>query len=96
VYHSSSSKPCTRCTNLVWHTTVPVSGDGQYSSNLLGASFTPNAPGYYYWTADYSGDSNNNAYSTPCGASGETLVVTSCCPPPCGQGPCAWNRPECE
>ena len=41
--------------------------------------FTPSTAGTYFWVAKYNGDVNNNAVSTICGASGETLTVV---PPP--------------
>ena len=39
------------------------------------AAFTPSATGTYLWIASYSGDSNNNAVATTCGAAGETLTI---------------------
>src|SRR4029077_19663906 len=50
---------------------VTVSGNGSYNSG----GFAPNAAGTYYWTATYSGDSNNLAASTSCGDAGESSVV---------------------
>ncbi len=44
------------------------------------AAFTPSAVGTYYWTASYSGDTNNPAVSTVCGALGETLTVNKWTP----------------
>jgi hypothetical protein len=45
--------------------TVTVSGNGTYTSG----AFTPSHSefGTYQWTADYSGDSDNNPASSPCG-----------------------------
>jgi hypothetical protein len=51
--------------------TVNVSGNGSYAS----ASFTPPGAGTYYWTASYSGDTNNAAATSSCGASGESVHV---------------------
>ncbi len=51
--------------------TVSVNGNGNYAS----AAFTPAGAGTYNWVAAYSGDANNKAYTAPCGANGETLVV---------------------
>ena len=52
--------------------TTPVSGDGSYPS----APVTPFAkPGLYRWVASYSGDTNNNAVTTLCGAANETVNV---------------------
>jgi hypothetical protein len=50
---------------------VTVSGNGSYSSG----AFTPTAAGTYYWTASYSGDSNNTGASTSCGDTGESTIV---------------------
>jgi uncharacterized protein (DUF2141 family) len=71
VYYSASSTAV--CTDLVFTSSpVTVVGNGMYTSE----SFTPTVAGYYFWTAAYSGDSNNSAYTTPCGATGETLSVS--------------------
>src|SRR6266516_2636325 len=50
---------------------VTVSGNGNYNSG----NFTPTAVGTYYWTAVYSGDSNNSGSSTACGDANESSVV---------------------
>ena len=50
---------------------VTVNGNGSYNSG----NFTPTAVGTYYWTAVYSGDSNNSGSSTSCGDAGESSVV---------------------
>ena len=55
-------------------TSVTVSGNGQESPS---APFTAPAVGSYYWQAMYSGDSNNNGFTTPCGATGESLTVNA-------------------
>jgi hypothetical protein len=55
--------------------TVPVSGNGTYTS----ASFKPSKAGTYVWSAVYTPtatDTNNNAATDTCGASGtETVTV---------------------
>jgi len=51
--------------------TVSVTGNGNYAS----AAFTPPGAGSYNWVASYGGDANNNAFTAPCGANGETLTV---------------------
>ena len=53
--------------------TVAVNGaDGKdYTSPLI----TVNAPGTYYWVANYSGDGNNAASSTTCGDPSESPLV---------------------
>lgn len=53
--------------------TATVSGNGSYSSN---GSFTPPAPGYYWWYASYGGDTNNNMANSVCGSSMSETVVT--------------------
>jgi len=50
-----------------------VSGEGQY----LSADFEPTAAGSYYWTARYSGDSENEPAESVCGA---TSVVDKASP----------------
>ncbi|MCA1683894.1 MAG: DUF11 domain-containing protein, partial [Actinobacteria bacterium] len=56
----------------VFTSTVPVSGNGTYTS----ADFLPTAPGSYQWVAVYSGDINNAPATSACGAPNETSVVT--------------------
>jgi hypothetical protein len=54
--------------------TVTVDGDGQYE-----ASFTPDAPGHYWWVATYGGDPPNTtataASDSPCDDAAEDDVV---------------------
>ena len=61
------------CTGTVAFTdTVDVDdGNGNYDSG----NFTPIAPGTYRWTADYSGDINNTATTSPCNSAGESVNV---------------------
>ena len=54
----------------------PVSGNGAYAS----ANFTPTAAGTYRWTANYSGDSDNAAATSPCNAAGESVTVVKASP----------------
>ncbi len=51
--------------------TLNVNGNANYPSG----SFKPSAVGSYYWVASYSGDGSNNAFTTACGATAETLAV---------------------
>src|SRR2546422_2962713 len=55
---------------------VPV-GPGPSPQTATSGSFTPSAPGYYFWTATYhpATPSNGNTISTPCGDTNETLLV---------------------
>src|SRR3989442_5482971 len=55
---------------------VPV-GPGPSPQTATSGSFTPSAPGYYFWTATYNPatPTNGNTISTPCGDANETLLV---------------------
>src|SRR3989442_192707 len=57
---------------------VPV-GPGPSPQTATSGSFTPLAPGYYFWTATYhpAGVANGSTKSTTCGDTGETLLVSS-------------------
>ena len=50
---------------------VTVDGPGDYNSG----DYTPTVVGTYYWTAEYSGDANNDGSTTECEDAGETSVV---------------------
>ena len=66
------------CTTLAASFTgIPISGTGSALANS--GSFTPSAAGYYFWTATYNPATarNGNTVSTPCGDTGETLLVIS-------------------
>jgi hypothetical protein len=54
--------------------TVAVTGDGDYTSQLV----SPTVPGTYRWIARYSGDANNAAVDTACAA--ETVTVSKAQP----------------
>ncbi len=58
------------CTNQVFTSTNPLGG-----ATATSDPFTPAAAGTYYWTAAYSGDANNNAATSPCGAANESVVI---------------------
>lgn len=64
---------------VAFSSVVAVSGNASYQS----APFTPTAVGTYRWTADYSGDVNNNPVSSPCNAPNESQAVNPFAPPPC-------------
>ncbi|MDQ2700420.1 MAG: hypothetical protein M3Y23_03720, partial [Actinomycetota bacterium] len=55
----------------VFSSTVTVDGAGEYGSG----DYVPTTAGDYRWTADYSGDANNDPDSSPCNAQGETSTV---------------------
>jgi hypothetical protein len=50
---------------------VTVNGNGSYDS----PDYTTTAAGTYYWTAEYSGDGNNEDASTSCGDANESSTV---------------------
>jgi len=56
---------------------VAISGPG--TGATASATFTPSATGYYFWIATYNpaGAANGPSVSTPCGDTGETLLVSS-------------------
>src|SRR5205085_608965 len=56
----------------VFTSTVPVAGEGQYTS----APFTPSLPGTYQWRAIYSGDADNVAVASLCVDPAESVIVT--------------------
>ncbi|HSS32244.1 MAG TPA: hypothetical protein VLL27_03080, partial [Solirubrobacterales bacterium] len=65
------------CTATVAFTkTVAVSGNAAYDST----DFATTAAGTYRWTAEYSGDANNNAATSNCNASNETSTVAKVTP----------------
>jgi hypothetical protein len=55
--------------------TSPASASGFYST-----SWTPPAPGSYYWTAHYSGDSNYNPNTSACGDPNELVTIGKATP----------------
>src|SRR5439155_1420551 len=61
---------------VIFSSTVPVSGNGDYSS----ASYTANQACTYRWLAIYSGDANNNSAATACNDANESVVVTKASP----------------
>jgi hypothetical protein len=67
------------CTNLAGSFTgVPI-GPGSSPQSATSGSFTPSAPGYYFWTATYNPTTarNGNTVSTSCGDKNESLTVVS-------------------
>jgi hypothetical protein len=61
---------------VAFEKTVAVSGNGVYGST----NFTTTAAGAYRWTADYSGDANNDPASSACNAPNETSTVEKAAP----------------
>ena len=43
-------------------------------------SWTPVAPGMYYWQASYAGDSNNNSILSACGGANEQIIIAKSTP----------------
>jgi hypothetical protein len=65
------------CTGTAIFTSpITVNGNGSVTSN----SYTTTASGTYQWVATYSGDANNSGITSPCGATGESTVVTKAAP----------------
>jgi YVTN family beta-propeller protein len=64
------------CTTQVFTSTNPVVG----GTTATSGSFAPSAPGTYYWTAVYSGDTNNDGATSPCGAPNESVTITKATP----------------
>ena len=59
------------CTAEVFSSTNVVTVNGSATSN----AFTPTAPGTYRWTASYSGDANNNPFTTQCDPSNSVTIT---------------------
>src|SRR5439155_1195931 len=53
-----------------------VSGNGSYSSSAV----TENVAGTYRWIASYSGDANNNGFTTTCNEAAEASTVNIASP----------------
>ncbi len=50
------------------------------SGEATSADFLPQQAGEFRWTASYSGDANNEATGTPCGAANQTSAVSKAAP----------------
>ncbi len=57
--------------HAIFTSTVPVDGNGNYTSDL----FTPTGTGAYQWVASYGGDTDNFPATTACGDPGESSTV---------------------
>ena len=66
----------TVCETALFTSTITVGGDGNYTSQ----PFTPTKPGTYQFVASYSGDDNNAAATTACGAPNESVDVLATTP----------------
>jgi hypothetical protein len=71
-YGPSAAADCT--TAPVDEETVPVTGDGSYTTPV---GFAPSQAGTYWWTASYGGDTNNNAAAVGCGDESVTIAKAS-------------------
>ncbi|MGA7497695.1 MAG: SpaA isopeptide-forming pilin-related protein, partial [Isosphaeraceae bacterium] len=80
--------------NNVYSDTVTVSSNGTYSTGTgtITGTAVPTTTGTYEWVANYSGDGNNNAFTSTFG--GEPETVAQPCQVKCGQfGTCGyWNQ----
>ncbi|HTK15019.1 MAG TPA: hypothetical protein VL769_01400, partial [Acidimicrobiia bacterium] len=74
-FHLYSNATCTAEINTGL-TAKTVNGNGNYGSG----NYTPTTVGTYYWIADYSGDTSNQAANGACGDTGESSVVTQAQP----------------
>jgi hypothetical protein len=64
--------PTPTCTTVAFTSnSIPVNGDGDYTSN----GFIPPLAGTYFWIASFTGGPNNLPASTKCGDLNETSVV---------------------
>jgi hypothetical protein len=70
LYGPSATASCTG--TPVDDETVPVSGDGTYTTP---AGAIPTQVGTYWWIASYSGDTANNPAATSCGSQSVTLSI---------------------
>lgn len=70
-----SDSSCTSAVSGMSGTGTVSNGSASWSNN-----WTPTAPGTYYWRAVYSGDSNNNAFTTGCNDTGEQIVINKAPP----------------
>jgi hypothetical protein len=68
------------CSAVVSEQTVPVSGNGSYTS----PPFTPSQLGTYWWTARYSGDDKNLPAASRCGDESVTISPFPTSPSPGG------------
>ena len=73
VFRAYSDASC--ATAPAYEAAVAVNGGGSYSP----PGFSP-GPGLYRWTAEYGGDSNNEAVGTSCGAAGQSSAVAKAAP----------------
>ncbi|MGB8212670.1 MAG: C25 family cysteine peptidase, partial [Anaerolineales bacterium] len=82
-YNPSGLVTFTLYSDATCHTAVTgMSGSGAISGNSASwsSSWTPAAPGTYYWQASYAGDTNNAAFTTTCGAANEQIQVNQANP----------------
>src|SRR5262249_51092146 len=73
-----SPSAATHCGTPLGTSTISVSGNGGYiaSNGTTTGTFTPSAPGTYYWTASYTGDlPNTKSANDACNGENETSVV---------------------
>jgi len=73
-----SNASCTTSTGITGSGTITTAGG--VSSATFSKSWTAPAAGVYNWIASYSGDSNNNGFTTFCGDANEELSVSPASP----------------
>jgi prealbumin domain-containing protein len=74
-----SPNASTHCGTALGTSTINVNGNADYKASdgsTKTGTFTPSAPGTYYWTASYTGDlPNTKSANDACNGSNETSVV---------------------
>src|SRR5439155_1092715 len=71
-FHLFSTATCTAASEITTGlNAVTVNGNGNYGSG----NYTPTAVRTYYWIANYSGDTKNEAANGACGDANESSVV---------------------
>ncbi|MGC1184497.1 MAG: hypothetical protein WBA31_05000, partial [Candidatus Dormiibacterota bacterium] len=73
-----SDSACTSAAGVSGNSAIGLFG-GNYVASFS-ASWTPTEAGVYYWQATYSGDANNDPYTSPCNSSNEELTVEQASP----------------
>jgi len=82
-YNPSGSVTFTLYSDAACTTAVDdISGSSTISGGLASwsKSWMPTTPGTYYWIASYPGDTNNDAYTTTCGATNEEITTGKASP----------------
>ncbi len=82
-FNPTGSITFTLFSDATCNTAVPgMSGSGSIFGGMASwsTSWTPPAPGTYYWQASYTGDANNSAITSACGGAGEQVTINKATP----------------